>query len=55
MTDLPRSLTLGPPRYFLAVGTWRGLTRETVGYVEVTEKQAIEAKGPVMLEQKEKP
>ena len=55
MTDPPTPLTLGPPRYFLAVGTWRGLTRETVGYVEVTEKQAAEAKGPVMLEQKEKP
>jgi len=55
MTDPPIPLTLGPPRYFLAVGAWRGLTRETVGYVEVTEQQAAEAKGPVMLEQKEKP
>jgi len=55
MTDPPIPLTLGPPRYFFAVGVCRCGIRETVGYVEVTEKQAIEAKGPVMLEQKEKP
>ena len=49
MTDPPIPRTLGPPRYFLAVGAWRCGIRETVGYVEVTEKQAAEAKGPVMM------
>ena len=50
MTDPPTPLTLGPPRYFLAVGACRCGIRETVGYVEVTEQQAIEAKGrPVMM------
>mgnify|MGYP007083471826 CR=1 FL=1 len=44
--------TFGPPRYFLPIGAWRGLTRETVGYVEVSDEQAKEAKGPVMLNQK---